>query len=435
MTDFMYANKGGGGIFRKGQLGPIGQGTVGIDLVIDIFDLAQAPIDLTGYTTITGRMKKQDTGAVTAIDGTRTLVGTGSTGKFTWVVSANDSGTDGLFDVVFNLSNGTDTIVTLPGELLITNNPSVTASANNLLIGILQATSDWLDDEKTAIESADTGEILESDGTNSRGTNYLTATSLRKNNYTAVTAPTINDDTGDGYAPGSRWIDTVGDESYTCVDATLGAAIWKSATSAGIANVVEDTTPQLGGDLDLNGNVITGMVIGTDIQSYSAKTAAIAALTWAANNIILLTGTATASAQALAAHVVTFIQSATAGDARTAIGAAASADLSTHEALTVTAHGGLIPQDALIISKTEGYQVASGDAGKIIECSGTFSVTFPNGLDTGFQVTVVNVGAGVITLAASTTLQSDGTQLETQYTGASVYHRGSNVWLALGRLT
>ena len=61
--------------------------------------------------------------------------------------------------------------------------------------------------------------------------------------------------------------------------------------------------------------------IGATVQAYSAKTAAIAALTWAANSIILLTGTATASVQALAAHVVTFIQSASAADARTAIGA------------------------------------------------------------------------------------------------------------------
>ena len=47
--------------------------------------------------------------------------------------------------------------------------------------------------------------------------------------------------------------------------ATLG--YW---TAAGSFSVVDDITPQLGGDLDLNGNVITGMVIGTDIQAYSA---------------------------------------------------------------------------------------------------------------------------------------------------------------------
>jgi hypothetical protein len=109
--------------------------------------------------------------------------------------------------------------------------------------------------------------------------------------------------------------------------------------------------------------------------------------------------------------------------------------LTTHEALTTAAHGGLIPQDALILSKTEAYEVAAGDATRIIECSGTFSVTFPDGLDAGFQVTIVNVGVGVITLAAATTLEGEGTQLATSKTGAVVYHRGSNVWLAMGKLT
>ncbi len=61
--------------------------------------------------------------------------------------------------------------------------------------------------------------------------------------------------------------------------------------------------------------------LGVTVQGYSAKTAAIAALAWAANSILLLTGTATASVQALAAHIVTLLQSASAADARTAIGA------------------------------------------------------------------------------------------------------------------
>lgn len=57
------------------------------------------------------------------------------------------------------------------------------------------------------------------------------------------------------------------------------------------------------------------------LSDLSAKLNAINALTWASNSIIWLTGTATASVQALAAHIVTFLQSATAADARTAIGA------------------------------------------------------------------------------------------------------------------
>lgn len=49
---------------------------------------------------------------------------------------------------------------------------------------------------------------------------------------------------------------------------------WSDLPSAsGLANIVEDTTPQLGGNLDLNGNVITGLEIGTDVQAYDADTA------------------------------------------------------------------------------------------------------------------------------------------------------------------
>lgn len=117
------------------------------------------------------------------------------------------------------------------------------------------------------------------------------------------------------------------------------------------------------------------------------------------------------------------------------IGAAAASDLTTHEALTTTAHGGVLPQDAVILSKSSGYELAAEDAGKIVECGGTFTITLPNGLDAGFQATIVNVGSGTITLAAATTLQGAGTMLATQYTGAVVYHRGSNIWLAMGRLT
>lgn len=51
-----------------------------------------------------------------------------------------------------------------------------------------------------------------------------------KNNYTAVVAPTVNDDSGDGYAVGSQWIDTALDDAYICCDATLTAAVWKLIT-------------------------------------------------------------------------------------------------------------------------------------------------------------------------------------------------------------
>lgn len=95
----------------------------------------------------------------------------------------------------------------------------------------------------------------------------------------------------------------------------------------------------------------------------------------------------------------------------------------------------VVLSDARIISKNATYEVAAGDAAKIIECDGTFTVTFPDSLDAGFQVVIVNVGSGTITLAAATTLQGKGTQLTAQYGAATAYHRGSDVWLAFGDLS
>lgn len=94
-------------------------------------------------------------------------------------------------------------------------------------------------------------------------------------------------------------------------------------------------------------------------------------------------------------------------------------------------------KNATISTKTSAYTVQSSDNNSIIECNGTFQITLPNSLDTGFQVTIVNVGTGVITLAASTTLysKSSNRKLASQYVGATAYHRGSNVWIAMGDLT
>jgi len=53
--------------------------------------------------------------------------------------------------------------------------------------------------------------------------------SLTKN-ATAAVAPTDDDDTGDDYAVGSQWTDTVTEKVYICTDASSGAAVWKEIT-------------------------------------------------------------------------------------------------------------------------------------------------------------------------------------------------------------
>lgn len=54
-----------------------------------------------------------------------------------------------------------------------------------------------------------------------------------QNNYAATTAPAVTDDSGAGYAVGSEWIDVTNDNSYVCVDASVGAAVWQQTNGAG----------------------------------------------------------------------------------------------------------------------------------------------------------------------------------------------------------
>lgn len=86
------------------------------------------------------------------------------------------------------------------------------------------------------------GQSIEADGAG----NWQT----KLHNFAATVAPTANEDSGDGYSVGSIWIDVTGDEAYVCVDATAAAAVWQDLS--GISDILEDTTPQLGADLDAN---------------------------------------------------------------------------------------------------------------------------------------------------------------------------------------
>ena len=64
---------------------------------------------------------------------------------------------------------------------------------------------------------------------------------LLKNKFDATAAPTVNDDSSTGYSVGSKWINTTSQNIYTCVDASVGAAVWKDITGLKISS--NDTTP------------------------------------------------------------------------------------------------------------------------------------------------------------------------------------------------
>ncbi len=79
-----------------------------------------------------------------------------------------------------------------------------------------------------AIQGAITdGNLVKFSGTNGIGVDTgLSATNVVKCKFDATIAPTVNNDTDEGYTVGSRWLDITNDKSYICLDNTDGAAVW-----------------------------------------------------------------------------------------------------------------------------------------------------------------------------------------------------------------
>lgn len=81
-----------------------------------------------------------------------------------------------------------------------------------------------------------------------------------------ATDPTLDND-GDALVEGQLYW-----SSATNAIKVYDGASWISySPSSGITALVEDTSPKLGGNLDLNGHVITGLEIGTNVQAQSAN--------------------------------------------------------------------------------------------------------------------------------------------------------------------
>lgn len=81
-------------------------------------------------------------------------------------------------------------------------------------------------------------------------------------NHRAAADPDADDDGagtgGNGvFLPGALWTNTSSNAVFVCVSNATGAADWDQINgSGGLADVVSDLTPQLGGQLDVNGQAI-----------------------------------------------------------------------------------------------------------------------------------------------------------------------------------
>lgn len=108
------------------------------------------------------------------------------------------------------------------------------------------------------------------------------ATTVIKTNHAAAGAPGTGNDNTQGYAVGSRWIDTTNDKEYVCLDTSTGAAVWTETTGGGGGNSFTTINCSSGSDpiadsstdtLNLtagNGMVVTGDS-STDTVTFSTK--------------------------------------------------------------------------------------------------------------------------------------------------------------------
>lgn len=109
------------------------------------------------------------------------------------------------------------------------NTPQPKTVAETLAILSVESGADVTD----ATNVAAAGAVMDSDI--SAGEGFLRKTGAGaytaiKSNMAAAVAPTANEDSGDGYAVGSRWHDTTADKEYVCLDSTVAAAVWTETT-------------------------------------------------------------------------------------------------------------------------------------------------------------------------------------------------------------
>lgn len=78
------------------------------------------------------------------------------------------------------------------------------------------------------------------------------------NNFSATAAPTASDDSSKGYQIGSVWIVGSTGTAYTCVDASVGAAVWSAASGLGAQGApAAKTTSSTLTAADLRAGIIT----------------------------------------------------------------------------------------------------------------------------------------------------------------------------------
>jgi DNA-binding FrmR family transcriptional regulator len=229
--------------------------------------------------------------------------------------------------------------------------------------------------------------------------------------------------TGDVILDGQKWPQADGSADQLLKTDGAGQLSWATASGAGLNNVVEDTTPQLGGNLDVNGNNITmtgaETVDGRDVSVDGTKLDGIES---------------SATADQSAAEIMTAIQTVD------GTGTGLDADLLDGQEATAFAQKGEV---AGINAQTVSYTLVIGDKGKVVKVSNASAnnLTVPLNSSVAFGVnTVIHLfqeGAGQTTVVATggVTIRTPATLLlRGQYSMATLLKIGTDEWVLSGDL-
>lgn len=96
----------------------------------------------------------------------------------------------------------------------------------------------------------------------------------------AVLAPIVTDDSAAGFRVGSVWVDVTADRSYRCVDASVGAAIWREE-SGPLKNLTATAAPTVNDDAATGGFAAGSVWVDvTNDRSYRCVDASTGAAVW-----------------------------------------------------------------------------------------------------------------------------------------------------------
>jgi hypothetical protein len=92
---------------------------------------------------------------------------------------------------------------------------------------------------------------------------------------------------------------------------------------------------------------------------------------------------------------------------------------------------------ANIVSTAINYSLTAADNGKVIQSTSAsaITITIPTGLPTGFNCTVVQMGAGQVTFSGTYLNRTGFTKTASQYSVVSILHLGSNSIIVTGEMS